>query len=283
MVDGLDVDGLETTSVSSADGCFMRDTKASSTSTANNVDNQLAAVGSAAAALGVDISGSLQSSLEGASPSLVVRVVLQHWNHTLTDGCVTVQLFAGSGGATPTLNAETVTAMKGGVTSVLGGWNPVSVNIRVNTVPSCTVNAGVSCAGGQTQDCDATIPLVLYGVKLRLHVAAKTTGGFQLVTDRPNPPESITGVQDPTLLAGFVYWGTKGGSIEAGSFQEAMQNAMCELGQNSQWPTVQSIIGGKLDLRSSSTGTAPTTCSGSNAASSNANALSLGAYMGSGY
>ena len=85
------------------------------------------------------------------------------------------------------------------------------------------------------------------------------------------------------LLAGFVYWGTKGGSIEAGSFQEAMQNAMCELGQNSQWPTVQSIIGGKLDLRSSSTGTAPTTCSGSNAASSNANALSLGAYMGSGY
>lgn len=283
VVDGVDVDGLATTSTTSADGCFMRDTKATATSTANDVDNQLAAVGSAASALGVDISGSLQSAVEGASPSLVLRVVLQHWNHTLTDGCVTVQLYAGSGGATPTLNGETVTAMRGGVTSVLGGWTPVGVNIRVHTVPNCTVDAAVSCAGGETQDCDATIPLVVYGMKLRLHVASKSTGGFQLVTDRPNPPESITGVSDPTLLAGFVYWGSKTGAIEAGSFQEAMKNAMCELGQNSQWTTVQGIIGGKLDLRSSSTGDTPTACTGTNASSSNANSLSLGAYMGSGY
>lgn len=284
VVDGLDVDAQTTSSTSDAAGCFVRDTKSTATSTVSNVDNQLAAVGTAAATLGVDISKALQDAVAPSTgaASLEIKVGLKNWNHTLTDNCVAVGLYVGAPGSS-TLLATQVTALNGGISPVVSNWGTLNVSVTVSGIAGCTSMPGVSCGGGQTQDCSATIPLKLFGVKLRLNVQAKTGGGFQLVTNRPNPPENVTTVANPSIIGGFLYWGAKTGTPEAGSFQEALKNALCELGQGGQWSTVQSIIAGKLDLHSTAAGATPDACTGTSAASGNANAISIGAYAGSGY
>lgn len=286
VTEGLDIDGQATASTSDPAGCFVADTKATPSSTTSNVDDQLASVSAAMVTLGVNWSTSLQDAIAPSSgpASLEIRIALANWNHTLDDGCVTVSIYAGTPGS-PTLLGSQIATLDAGVSGVITGFAPATLPTRTNGVAGCVANGTVDCGNGQTQDCDATLELLVYGLRARLHLAPTAGSGWQLVTNRPVDPSPGTNIADPTLLAGYLYWGARSGTPAAGTFQDDLKNFLCELGEGGQWATVQSYVVNKLDLHSTASGNdrVLSSCSGTNASNGNADTISFGAYAGSGY
>lgn len=281
VVDGLDVDGRSTTSTSDPAGCFVRDTKATSTSVVANVDDAFASMAPKLWPYGLDASAAFQRAVSAPDPALAIRIEVLHYNRQPLDPCVGVRLHVGPTTGQLALVGEAVTGLVDGRSRVMSGFPPLPLALRFVGEASCVPYPAITCPSGRPQGCEAVVPVVLRDAHLRLNVQPATAGGFVLATNQPNPPGIVADVTNPTLLAGILDWPSSSpGPSPEGTAAYALEEALCQLGHVTLWPDVRAVAEGKRDLRLETPDSPPSSCSGTSPATSNVNAMSIGLYLG---